>query len=364
MLRLFILAGEVSGDKLGGSLALELVSRGYDVAGWGGQEMASAGVTITQDIQSLNFMGFSDVIMKLPTITRLLNQCKRDIEKFNPDILVLIDFGSFNFRVAKWAKNRIKKIVYYSPPKLWASRPGRSKFLKKYCDQVIVLFPFEQSFYQSHDIQAEYYGHPLVERIQQVKSRDNFRQTHDLDDRPIIALLPGSRKQEIIHHLPIYLAAVKHFPEYTICVSSAPGMHGNIKNICDKHSSEVLIIKEDLYQLLSNSNLAIITSGTASLEAALLRIPQVVCYKTSWLNYWIARSIIRVPYISLVNLIIGSKIVEELIQEDCNEPNLRNNIISLIDSNKQSDMAYHYDHLINELSKEEITKRTALAIIG
>ena len=363
MARVFLLAGESSGDRLGAVLAQELISRGHEVHGWGGSQMHEQGVELHQDIRELNVMGFSDVLMRAPQLIRLLTKCKNDIEDNQPDILILIDFGTFNLRVAKWAKGKIEKVVYYSPPKLWASRPGRIKNLKKFSDQIIVLFPFEQAYYQQEKLEVQYFGHPLFEAATSKQIDQEIRMNFQLDSRPILSILPGSRVQEVKRLLPIYLESVQDLGNYNICVSATP-LTSQIIHKMIPNGKGVTIIEGFLHELLSQSRSAIVTSGTATLEAALFEVPQVVCYKTSWLNYWIAKAMIRVPYISLINLISGEKIVEELIQDDCTPENIRSNILRLEEDNVKSNIASYYQDIVNQLSLPDITKRTVAAIIG
>lgn len=363
MAHFFLVTGESSGDRLGAILALELISQGHQVSGWGGKAMHKSGVTIHQDIEELKVMGWTDVISKIPKLSSLLSKCKKDIIAVQPDKLILIDYGSFNLRIAQWAKKEGLYITYYSPPKIWASRPGRINKLKVFCDQVIVLFPFEKKYFDSKGIDVGYFGHPFANQIIESKENHSFREKNGLDEKPILALLPGSRSAEIKNILPIFLNAVKKLSKYNICISCADGMSASIEKIIKASAIEnPTIVKDDYYGLIKNTTLALVTSGTSTLEVALYKIPQIVGYKTSKLNYQIAKRIITTPFISLVNLIADKEVVPELIQNQLNTTNLRENIIRISEPSTKLTMAQEYDTIIEKLYNKNCVKDSIAAI--
>ncbi len=365
MARYFIVTGEPSGDRLGALLAVELMFLDYSVGGWGGDAMHKAGVEIYQDTKDLKLMGWTDVIRQIPKFAKLLNKCKKHITDFNADHIILIDYGSFNLRIAKWAKSQHLKVTFYSPPKVWASRPNRIKKLKRYCDQIIVLFPFEQLYFTSKNVKTQFFGHPFCHEIIHHTPDPNFYNKHQLKQKNILTILPGSRKAEISKTLPIYLESTKDFlSDYQVCIACANDMSSLVNSILHEHKhTNIHIIKDDYYDLLSHSNLAICTSGTASLEVALFKIPQVVGYKTSSLNYQLAKRIILTKYISLVNLISDKEVVKELIQNQVTQENIQSNIIRLCKIDAISRIKKEYDGIISVLYNPNCVKECIAAII-
>ncbi len=365
MARYFIVTGEPSGDRLGALLASELLTLGHSVGGWGGSSMHDAGVDIDQDIKELKLMGWTDVVKQIPRFVKLLSDCKKHITNFKADHIILIDYGSFNLRIAKWAKRQNLKVTFYSPPKVWASRPSRIEKLKRYCDQIIVLFPFEQSYFASKNVTTEYFGHPFCNEISRHKPDPDFRERHQLTPKDIIAILPGSRSSEISRTLPIYLESIKDLQDYQACIACANDMKPLIAKILKEleHSDFHLIPEDDYYNLLLHSSLAICTSGTASLEVALFKIPQVVGYKTSSLNYHIAKRLILTKYISLVNIISDKEVVKELIQHELTYENLQANIIRVCKIDATSRIKKEYDGIISALYNTNCVKESIAAII-
>ncbi|GAC1705637.1 MAG: lipid-A-disaccharide synthase [Flavisolibacter sp.] len=287
-MKYYVIAGEASGDLHASNLIKEikLLDSGAQFRAWGGDLIKAAGGILVKHYKDLAFMGFVEVIKNLPVILNNLKYCKTDIEDFKPDILVLVDYPGFNLRIAKWAKTKGLKIVYYISPQVWAWKEGRVRSIKKIIDKMLVILPFEESFYKTWNYEVEYVGHPLVEVIQQF--RMSYQGNKALE-KPVVALLPGSRKQEIKKKLPIMLEVSKFFPDY---------------------------------ELLSLATAALVTSGTATLETALFGVPQVVCYKGSPISYQIAKHLIKIKYISLVNLILDKPVVAELIQNNLTTKNL------------------------------------------
>ena len=362
MARFFIICGEDSGDRLGALIGSGLVTDGHDISGWGGIQMSGSNIHLTRDISDLKVMGWSQVLTSLPKIIRLWNRAKRDILEFQPDKLILIDYGGFNLRIAKWAYSRGIEVVYYSPPKIWASRPGRIKYLHSYCHKIIVLFPFEQRYYESRGLQVEYFGHPLAQEIHSHASNEDFRSSFELDKRPILSILPGSRRSEIEHTLPIYLRAAKELPEYQVCISVISSELSLVSSICESANVAHTLIVDNLYGLLSHTALALVTSGTATFETALFKIPQVVGYKTSWINYRLAKRLIRVEHVSLPNLIAGKAIIPELIQNELNPQNLQKNIIRICQPDAKSEIENAYSSIIFDTFKEKCLFKTIAAI--
>ena len=320
-MKYYIIAGEASGDLHGSNLisAIRRKDVAADIRCWGGDKMEQAGATLAKHYRDLAFMGFIEVVKHLGTILKNLHSCKEDVLRFQPDVLVLIDYPGFNLRIARWAHAQGIKVVYYISPQVWAWKENRVKMMRKCIDHMMVILPFEKEYYANKwQWQVEYVGHPLIEAIQNDTKRNNDT---SLPNKPIVALLPGSRRQEIITKLPIMLEASKAFPDYEFGVAAAPGVDPALYESLISGAKQVRIVSGNTYALLQQSSAALVTSGTATLETALLHVPQVVCYKGNPISYHIARRVIRVPFISLVNLILNKEAVKELIQNDLN-PNL------------------------------------------
>ena len=339
--RLYIIAGEASGDLHGSNLlaALKEINPAIETRCWGGDLMKKEGATIVKHISELAFMGFVEVLFNLRTILKNIDFCKKDILEFKPDILVLIDYPGFNLRIAEWAKNNNILVHYYISPQVWAWKQSRVKIIKRCVDKMYTILPFENSFYEKFDYSTEYVGHPLLDEIekhaQHSIDKTEFLSKNNLSDLPIIALLPGSRKQEIHVKLPIMLAAVKDLKTHQIVIAGAPNQSLDMYQAFE--SLGITIIFGQTYNLLSFSELAVVTSGTATLETALFSVPQVVCYKGSFISYVIARTLIKIKYISLVNLIMDKMVVKELIQQDCTSDNIRKEISLLIENQEYRD---------------------------
>jgi lipid-A-disaccharide synthase len=296
-------------------------------------------------------MGFTEVIMNLPTILGNIKFCKQDIEGFQPDVIVLIDYPGFNLRIARWAKEKKYQIIYYISPQVWAWKEGRVKLIRNVVDKMLVILPFETSFYRKWDYKVTYVGHPLIEVI------NNFKIKHSQikkDAPPVIALLPGSRKQEISKKLPVMLEAAKHFPAYNFIVAKAPSLDDEFYNQFLSSYSNVSTVTNQTYELLLRSSAALVTSGTATLETALFEVPQVVCYKGSSISYQIAKRLIKIKYISLVNLIMDKPVVKELIQHEFTVANLVRELDALLhDENIKNRMRNDYADLIRLLKQDE-----------
>jgi len=320
-MRYYIIAGEASGDLHGSNLikALKRQDPGADFRCWGGDLMEAAGATLAKHYKDLAFMGFVEVIRNLPVILRNLRFCKEDILRYQPDALILIDYPGFNLRIAKWAHALHLKVIYYISPQVWAWKESRVKGIKTSVDKMLVILPFEKDFYRKWDFPVEYVGHPLVEVVEEARQKKE----PPLGTRPIIALLPGSRHQEVALKLPVMLEVSTHFPDYQFIVAKAPSLDDSFYEECFRDFPDVNAIRGNTYGLLNQATAALVTSGTATLETALFGVPEVVCYKGNQISYEIARRLIRVKYISLVNLIMDKPVVKELIQEEMNVKNIR-----------------------------------------
>ena len=322
-MKYYIIAGEASGDLHGSNLIKEIknLDPTASIKAWGGDLMQQAGASLVKHYRDLAFMGFLEVIKNLPTILQNIRFCKQDIEAWQPDVLVLVDYPGFNLRIAEWAKKNGFKVVYYIAPQVWAWKENRVKKMKLCIDKMFCILPFEKDYFKNKwNWEVTYVGHPLLRVI------ESFKSTTPLvtDNKKVIALLPGSRKQEIIKMLPIMLSVTPHFPGYTFMVAQAPGQDAPFYNRFLMGYSNVTLIKNSTYDLLTIADAALVTSGTATLETALFKVPEVVCYKTSKFSYQIAKRLVKIKFISLVNLIMDKEIVKEIIQENLTEQHLTN----------------------------------------
>ncbi len=323
-MKYYLISGEASGDLHGSNLikALKKQDPSAEIRCWGGDLMQKAGGTLVKHYRDLAFMGFTEVVMNLPTIMRNIKFCKADIKQWQPDVLVLIDYPGFNLRIATWAKQQGFKVAYYISPQVWAWKENRVKQMKQCIDKMLCILPFEKTYYKNKwNWDVEYVGHPLVEVIEQ-KIKDAEKQGDLNQHKNIIALLPGSRKQEITKKLPIMLSVASHFPDYEFVVAKAPGLDDDFYQPFLSTAPNVSSVSNQTYDLLLQAKAALVTSGTATLETALLRVPEVVCYKGSNISYQIAKRLISIKYISLVNLIMDKLVVKELIQHELNTDNL------------------------------------------
>lgn len=341
-MKYYIIAGEASGDLHGSNLIRELkkVDAAADIRGWGGDLMERAGAHLAKHYRDLAFMGFVEVVKNLGTILKNLKFCKEDILQFKPDALILIDYPGFNLRIAKWAKRQGLKVIFYISPQVWAWKENRVREMKKNIDKMIVIIPFEKDYFENKwNWEVEYVGHPLAEEIERHKVQST---RHKFSDKPIVALLPGSRKQEIAKKLPIMLEVSKFFHGYEFIVAEAPSVEDQFYRDFTKSYSNVSSVKNQTYNLLSQATAALVTSGTATLETALFGVPEVVCYKGSPISYQIAKRVIKVKYISLVNLIMDRLVVKELIQDDLTAHNLKHELQEILRNEKR----------INEIKKD------------
>ncbi len=354
-MKYYIIAGEASGDLHGSNLILELkkLNHAISIRCWGGELMESAGATLVKHYKELAFMGFTEVISNLGTIMKNLRFCKEDITAFQPDAIILIDYPGFNLRIAKWAKEQHFKVIYFISPQVWAWKENRVKGIRKTVDKMLVILPFEQAFYDRWSYPVEYIGHPLVEVIDKFrkKSLNGTIKVTKTNQPKIVALLPGSRKQEILKKLPIMLQTCRLFPDCAFVVAKAPGLDDEFYTDLLQDFPNVSSVRNDTYKLLTRADAALVTSGTATLETALFGVPEVVCYKGSQVSYWIARKLIRVKYISLVNLIMDKLVVTELIQDELTVQNLVKELNLLLhDQVKKAQLERDYKKLREILS--------------
>ncbi len=320
--RIYIIAGEASGDLHGGNLVRELFAQASSageeltVRAWGGDRMAAAGARVVKHYRELAFMGFTQVIMNLRTILRNIDTCKKDIETFKPDAIILIDYPGFNLRIAEWAHAKGIPVHYYISPQVWAWKKGRVHTIKRVVDHLYVILPFEKDWYAKYGYAVDFVGHPLLDAIEQ-EGRSELQPLPGADDRPVVALLPGSRQQEIARVLPLMVAVARRYPTYRFVLAAAPSVPESTYTALIG-DGPITVVNGRTYDVLRHARGALVTSGTATLETALFGVPEVVCYSGGALNVWIARRLVDIQFISLVNLIMGREVVRELIQSDLN----------------------------------------------
>lgn len=366
-MKYYIIAGEASGDLHGANLIKAL--RGVDTQAecrvWGGELMEQAGGTLVKHYKDLAFMGFLEVVMNLRTIFKNISFCKQDIAAFQPDVVIFIDYPGFNLRIAKWAKSQGIKTHYYISPQLWAWKENRIHQVKRDVDCMYVILPFEQDFYEvKHQMPVTFVGHPLIDAIEnrpKINPTD-FRQQYGLSDQPIIALLPGSRRQEIKKMLNVMLSVVKTFPEYQFVIAGAPSQTATFYRTFMKNTN-VTLVSNATYDLLSMADAALVTSGTATLETALFKVPQVVCYKSSWLSYQIGKQVVKLKFISLVNLIMNREVVCELIQNELNTKRLTTELQHILDPKTQLQLQADYNDLEQKLGGTGASLKVAKAVV-
>ncbi|WP_336129530.1 lipid-A-disaccharide synthase [Mesoflavibacter sp. CH_XMU1422-2] len=365
-MKYYIISGEASGDLHGSNLmkSLQKVDANADFRFWGGDLMETVGGTLVKHYKELAFMGFVEVVLNLRTIAKNLSFCKKDIENYKPDVIIFIDYPGFNLRIAKWAKAKGFKTHYYISPQIWAWKEGRIKDIKRDVDQMYVILPFEKDFYEKkHNFPVHFVGHPLIDAISNRTQIDDseFRKTHNLSDKPIIALLPGSRKQEITKMLSVMLSLVNDYEDYQFVIAGAPGQDYDFYKQFIKQDN-VNFINNKTYDLLSLSTAALVTSGTATLETALFKVPQVVCYKGSWISYQIGKRVVNLDFISLVNLILEKEAVTELIQNDFNKKRLKKELDLILDEYERTKFFIDYYDLEKKLGGKGASLKTATLI--
>ena len=364
-MKYYIIAGEASGDLHGSNLMKALLKEDpkADIRFWGGDLMQTVGGSIVTHYKERSFMGFAEVIMNLKTILGFIKSCKKDIESFKPDVIVFIDNSGFNLRIAKWAKEEGYKTHYYISPQVWASRASRVKKIKRYVDAMYTILPFEKEFYDKHGYEVNFVGHPLFDAVSYRELVDEmaFRDSYKLSNKPIIALLPGSRKQEIKKMLDVMLSVVDDFTDYQFVIAGAPSQDFSFYQSIIQ-SRDIAFVDNKTYDLLSISFAALVTSGTATLETALFKVPQVVCYKASNISYQIAKRIVTLKFISLVNLIMDREVVTELIQGDLNTKRLKKELEAILNPEKREQLFLDYYELEKKLGGKGASENTAKLI--
>ena len=363
-MKYYIIAGEASGDLHGSNLIKELkkLDNSSHFRCWGGDLMSQECNDLVKHYKDYSHMGFFEVFINLKKILNNLSFCKKDIKKYNPDVIIYVDFPGFNLRIAKWAKKNKFKNHFYISPQIWAWKQNRIKTIRKVIDRMYVILPFEKKFYSSINFNVHYVGHPLLDVI-----KTNKNAALNRGQEKIIALLPGSRDQEIKKILPEMINIIKNFKNYSFYICAAPSQKKStyLKYIKDNNIEKVKIVENQTYEILSKSSAALVTSGTATLETALFKIPQVVCYKSSWISIIIGRFLLRnLKYISLVNLILDKEVVKELIQENLNEKNLTSELNSILEGDHRINMLKSYNELINKLGNKGASEKTALKIFN
>ncbi|MFD1016403.1 lipid-A-disaccharide synthase [Winogradskyella rapida] len=366
-MKYYIIVGEASGDLHGSNLMKALLKKDpqADIRFWGGDLMQNVGGTLVKHYKERQFMGFAEVIFNLRKILGLISFCKSDIEAFNPDVIIFIDNSGFNLRIAKWAKTQNFKTHYYISPQVWASRASRVENIKRDVDAMYCILPFEKDFYSTYNYDVNFVGHPLIDAIADRPQINEavFRKENQLSELPIIALLPGSRKQEITKMLGVMLSLVEDFKTYQFVIAGAPSQDYDFYKPFIK-SENIKFIPNKTYDLLSISYAALVTSGTATLETALFKVPQVVCYKANAISYQIAKRIITLKYISLVNLIMDREVVTELIQGDLNKKRLKKELLAILDSEKRDQMFLDYYELEQILGGQGASAKAAELIVS
>jgi lipid-A-disaccharide synthase len=368
-LKYYIIAGEASGDLHGSNLIKELKKNNPKASFrcWGGDLMKHQCNDLVMHYEEFSYMGFLEVIINMNKILNYISICKKDIENYKPDLIIYIDYPGFNMRIAKWAKSKNFTNHFYISPKVWVWKEKRVKLIKKVIDKMYVILPFEEQFYRNkHDYKVDFVGHPLLDAIENEETFDkkDFITKHNLSSKPVIALLPGSRNQEINKLLPVMLETVSNLKGHQIIIAGAPSKsieyYNKIIQSNDCKNDLIKVICNETYNILRISTAAIVTSGTATLETALFKVPQVVCYKTSWLSYIIGRLLIGdLKYISLVNIILDKQVVTELIQGYCNRENLVIELQKILNQKNTSSMLTNYNILHKKLGGKGASKKTA-----
>lgn len=367
-MKYYIIAGEASGDLHGSNLIKALKKRDTtaNIRCWGGNLMQKAGGQLAKHYKDMAFMGFLEVVKNIPAIFKNIAFCKEDIQKFQPDVVIFIDFSGFNLRIAKWAKKNGLKTNYYISPQIWASREGRIKKIKRDIDKMYVILPFEKDFYEKkHNYPVHFVGHPLIDAIEntEIPDESTFRSENNLNpNKPIIALLPGSRKQEVQKMLQVMLSVRTNFPDYQFVIAGAPSLTDDFYQPF-LHGDTVGYVSNQTYTLLTYAHAALVTSGTATLETALFQIPQVVCYKGNWISYQIAKRIITLDYISLVNLIMDKEVVKELIQGNLTTKNLNLELGKIVEGPQRERILADYKILREKLGGKGASQLAADLIV-
>lgn len=357
--KLFFIAGERSGDLHGSNLIKSIKANHQEITcvGWGGEQMETSGMKLLQHYKGIAFMGFLEVIQNLGKIKQFLKKCKEQILIEKPDAIVLIDYGGFNMKIARFCTENNIKVHYYISPKVWAWNTKRAYNIKKYVNHLYCILPFEPKFFEQFDYKTEYVGNPVVDAV------ESFESNTERLEKPTIAVLPGSRKQEVVHMLHFMTDLVDDFPKYQFIVTAVDNLDDSLYDVAREKG--INVVYNQTYQVLSQAEAAIVTSGTATLETALFEVPQVVCYKTSWLSYHIAKLVLKIPYISLVNLIADKLVVQELIQADYSLNRIKKELTTILKGeNGRVEMKKKYKKIKKILGPSGASKKTADLIIS
>ena len=365
-MRYYIIAGERSGDLHGSNLVKSIRAKDPKAVfrGFGGDYMRTAGVDLLVEYGDMAFMGLAQILLNLNKISKYIKMCKNDILQFKPDVVILIDYGGFNRRIARFGKKRGIRIFYYIPPKVWAWYQRRALELKANVDRMFVILPFEKDFFKKFDYDVDYVGNPVLDVVKAHVPDHQFRSKNGLnDDMPVVALLPGSRKHEVTSIGPLMAEVARRSPSYQFLVATVnnldPSLYAGLRKL-----SNVKFVFEDTYNLLLNSNAAIVTSGTATLETGLFKVPQIVVYKASPISYWPAKFVIKVPFISLVNLIAGKEVVKEMIQDKANPDNVSAELNRIIkDDGYRNEMVVQYERIIKILDTGSASENAARLMV-
>ena len=364
MKKVFILVGEASGDLHACNLVKEmnLAKPSLEWEGWGGDLLKKQGVNLKNHIRNLSFMGFLEVIMNIRTILNNFKLCKEQIESFQPDMLLLVDYPGFNLRMAKWAKSKGIPVTYYISPQIWAWKASRIKVIKETVDKMYCILPFEKAYYKKEGFDVSYFGHPLIDAKQ---NYENQNKTIPVKTKGVIAILPGSREQEVKRKLTVMLDAAFKYKEFKTVVACAPNLPSSFYSKYKKDYPFAEFVSGKTYDLLSSADFAIVTSGTATLETAIFKVPQVVCYRSSYLSYKIAKFLVNIRFISLVNLIMDREVVVELIQSNVSKGKIQKELDRLIyDSSYRETLLKAYDEMIDLLGNEGCSKKIARDLLG
>ena len=367
-MKYYIIAGEASGDLHGANLvkAIKEKDSTAKIRCWGGDRMEDAGAELVKHYKDLAFMGFAEVLMNLRTILTNLSFCKKDILAFKPDVIVLIDYPGFNLRITEFAKQKAIKVAYYISPQIWAWKKNRVYGIKKNVDRMLTILPFESDFYDKYDYKTDFVGHPLLDSLKNEKhvSKEKFFSDNNLNDKPIIAVLPGSRKQEVTIMLKTMLQLVEQYKDYQFVIAGVNTLSGDFYKEIIKNKPVHLLFGQT-HSIVKYAESALVTSGTATLETALIGTPEVVCYKGNRISYEIAKRIIDINYISLVNLIMDRQVVTELIQTDFNKKRIKEELdLILLDKDNRNRMLEDFNDLKTKLGNSGASERAAEIIVS
>jgi lipid-A-disaccharide synthase len=363
-MKYYIISGERSGDLHASNLikSLKAIDPEAQFRGMGGEFSANAGLDLCVSYHQIALMGFVEVLLGFRKVLHFLKVIKKDMLAYRPDALILVDFGGFNMKIAKFAKDNQLPVHYYIPPKVWAWNQKRAFKLKAFTDRLYCILPFEPDFFKKFDVDAQYVGNPLFDELKDFTAHPFFYQKNELSYKPIVALLPGSRTQEVRNMLDNLLKIIPNFPQVQFVVAGVNNLDKRLYSKAIEHG--VKVIFDQTYDLLAHANAAIVTSGTATLETAIFKVPQIVVYKTSSISYWIGKKLIRVPFISLVNLIAEKALVKELIQEDFNPQSIDQNLRSIFSNGEdRSQILLGYEEIIQKLGTSSASDTTATLIV-